>query len=112
MADLLLSFGLSHSRTIGHNSNPSVPLVLGKSLRSEAVNIGASSVRSTLTAEDEDVVFLSPDADCYVAISNQNPTAQKITSTGTKTGSSIRLKAGIDYQFSVSKGDQVAVIQA
>lgn len=109
MADLIITFAKSQNRELSRG-NPEVPLAQGESFRSEAIAIGASNSVSTLFAQNnENLVFVSPQADCFIAI-GKTPEAVKLSSGGTTTGVSTPLIGGADYQFAVERGSKVAVI--
>lgn len=110
MADLIVSFAVSNTRANPSKENPTVPLGMGSTLRSEALSIGAVTTSTLMVQDNENVVYLSAGSDCWVEI-GANPAATKLSSTGTKIGSSILLRAG-EYQFAVRRGERVSVVAA
>lgn len=109
MADIIITFAKSQNKEL-NRGNAEVPLAQGESFRSEALAIGAASTASTLAAmNNENVVFLAPQADCWIDI-DPAPTAVVLSSAGTATGKSIPLTGGGEYQFAVKRGSKVAVI--
>lgn len=112
MTDAVVIFSKAYARPSFGSAFPNFPVMMGASARSEAIAIGALSVKSTLDAGSSDeYVTVVAGAACWVAI-GPDPTAAALASGGTSTGVSWPLAANQIKEFSVSKGDKVAVIQA
>lgn len=92
MATLISTFSRIDA---SYNYNP--PVAMGTGCRTEAITMPDTG---DLAAEDELIIELLADADCWVAIGD-TPDAD---STDRR-----KIKAGIPYAFGVRRGDKVAV---
>lgn len=86
------------------------PVMVGRNARTESVAIGGTSAPTTMVCDPSDnnqesIADLYAAAACWVKIGDGTPVA-------TANGTSAYMAEGERLQFTIVKGDRVAVIQA